>query len=72
MGIRSEKRKVLQQIVNKNQPGLEIDPESLLTTGDLHWFDALGKKQTTEEKKTDSTSDEKEDPPSAAPEEKNE
>jgi len=70
MGIRSEKRKVLQQIVNKNEPGLEIDPESLLTTGDLHWFDALSKKQTTEEKKTNSTGEE-EDPSSAAPEDKN-
>ncbi len=47
MAIRSEKRKVLQQIVNKNEPGLEIDPESLLTTGDLHWFDALSKKPGT-------------------------
>lgn len=72
MSIRSDKRKVLQQIVNKNEPGLEIDPESLLTTGDVHWFDALSKKQPPAEKKTDSTDDEKEDPPSAAPPDINE
>ena len=49
MAIRSEKRKVLQQIVNKNEPGLEADPEPLLTSVDLHWFDALNKKPATEE-----------------------
>lgn len=71
MSIRSDKRKVLQQIVNKNEPGLEIDPESLLTTGDLHWFDAVSKKQTTAEKKTNGNDDETENPPSAAREDKN-
>lgn len=71
MSIRSDKRKVLQQIVNKNEPGLEIDPESLLTTGDLHWFDALGKKQASEEKKTETSDKEKEEPPSATSENKN-
>ncbi|MEJ5963544.1 hypothetical protein [Pedobacter immunditicola] len=72
MSIRSDKRKVLQQIVNKNEPGLEIDPESLLTTGDLHWFDALSKKQTTADKKTNGTDDEKEYPPSSAHQDINE
>jgi len=66
MSIRSDKRKVLQQIVNKNEPGLEIDPESLLTSGDLHWFDAVGKKPITGEKKKDNTDAEKEDPSTAA------
>jgi hypothetical protein len=61
MSIRSEKRKVLQQIVNKNEPGLDTDPESLLTTGDLHWFDALSKKQATEKTENDNHTDKKED-----------
>lgn len=46
MAIRSEKKKVLQQIVNREDSSLDIDPESLLGTGDLHWFDITAKKQT--------------------------
>jgi hypothetical protein len=63
MGIRSEKRKVLQQIVNKEDSSLDIDPESLMTTGDLHWFDAVSKKPATEKKEEDTTPDKSNHPP---------
>ena len=47
MALRSEKKKVMQQIVNKDDSSLDIDPESLLGTADLHWFDVANKKITT-------------------------
>ena len=50
MGIRTEKKKVLQQIVNNEDSSLPLDPEPLLTPTDLHWFQALPPKQTPEEK----------------------
>ena len=49
MGIRTEKKKVLQQIVNNEDSSLPLVPEPLLTPTDLHWFQALTPKQTQEE-----------------------
>ena len=58
MGIRSEKRKVMQQIVTKDDTSLDIDLESLLTTGDLHWFDVLSNKKLPEKKEKSDSPDE--------------
>lgn len=68
MGIRSEKRKVLQQIVTKDDTSLDLDPKSLLTTGDLHWFDAVGNKPEKAKKELNPSTD-KSDVPSAAEQE---
>lgn len=59
MGIRSEKRKVMQQIVNKDDTSLNLDPEPLLGHGDLHWFQAVAKK--TEIVKPEETAQDEED-----------
>ncbi len=50
MGIRTEKKKVLQQIVNNEDSSLPLVPEPLLTPTDLHWFQAVTPKQTQQEK----------------------
>ena len=41
MGIRQEKKKVLQQMTNNEDSGLPLDPAPLLKSADLHWFQAL-------------------------------
>ena len=63
MAIRSEKRKVLQQIVTKDDTSLDLDPESLLTTGDLHWFDAVSNKPATAKKEPNPNADKGDIPP---------
>jgi hypothetical protein len=49
MGIRTEKKKVLQQIVNNEDSSLPLDPEPLLEPADLHWFQALKPKKENPE-----------------------
>ncbi len=51
MAIRSEKKKVMQQIVNKDDSSLDFDPQSLLATGDVHWFNLISKKPITVQSK---------------------
>ncbi|MET3115544.1 hypothetical protein AAKU52_003293 [Pedobacter sp. CG_S7] len=65
MGIRSEKRKVMQQIVTKDDTSLDLDPESLLAKGDLHWFDVLSKKKLPEKEEKTDTPDESDEGNSA-------
>ena len=50
MGIRTEKKKVLQQIVNNEDSSLPLVPDPLLTPTDLHWFQAVTPQQHPEEK----------------------
>ncbi|WP_432713916.1 hypothetical protein [Pedobacter sp.] len=63
MGIRSEKKKILQQIITNDDTSLDIDPQSLLSPGDLHWFEATGKKQSSKDKENESKPDKKTDLP---------
>jgi hypothetical protein len=49
MGIRTDKKKVIQQIVNNEDSSLPLIPESSLTPTDLHWFQAVTPKQAEEE-----------------------
>ena len=49
MGIRTEKKKVLQQMVNNEDSSLPLVPEPLLTPTDMHWFQAVTPKQDREE-----------------------
>ncbi len=44
MAIRSEKKKVMQQIVNDKDSGLDFDPQPLMNKGDEHWFNLMSKK----------------------------
>jgi hypothetical protein len=50
MGIRTEKKKVIQQIVNNEDSALPLVPETSLPPTDLHWFQAVTPKQNQEEK----------------------
>jgi len=53
MGIQQEKKKVLQQMTNNEDSGLPLDPEALLKSADLHWFQAVAPKQKSEESSKD-------------------
>ena len=50
MGIRAEKKKVIQQVVNNEDSGLPLVPDALLNPTDLHWFQAVTPQQNSEEK----------------------
>ena len=49
MGIRQEKKKVLQQMTNNEDSGLPLDPAPLLKSADLHWFQALAPQPKSDE-----------------------
>jgi hypothetical protein len=52
----------MQQIVNKDDPSLDLDPASLLSQGDVHWFDLTGKKPVAPDKNKETDAPDQESP----------